>query len=92
MIAPVYAQVGDTVTLQGYADDYGNHIVAMEFSLDGGQTWAAHDTSESDPGRSIHWTFSYTFDEPGAYSFMARAVTEDGRRTPIAASTTIHVS
>lgn len=92
MIAPVFSNVGQTVHLEGYADDFGNHIVAIEFSLDGGVTWAAHDTAVSDPGRSIHWTFAYRFDEPGTYQFMVRAVTEDGRRSPISASTTITVS
>lgn len=91
MIAPIYAHAGQTVTLEGYADDYGNHIVTMEFSLDGGQTWAAHDTSASNPDLSVHWTFSYTPEEPGTYAFLARAITEDGRRSPVAASTTIYV-
>lgn len=92
MIAPVFANVGQTVSLEGYADDYGNQVVAIEFSLDGGLTWTARDTSSSDPGRSIHWTFSYEFSEPGTYQFMARAVTQNGRRSPACASTTITVS
>ena len=44
MIAPVYARVGQTITLEGYADDFGSHIVAIEFSLDGGTTWERHST------------------------------------------------
>lgn len=32
MIAPVQGRVGQPVTFEGYADDYGNHIVALEFS------------------------------------------------------------
>lgn len=47
MIAPVQGKVGQPVTFEGYADDYGSHIVALEFSLDGGTTWARQDVSAS---------------------------------------------
>lgn len=92
MIAPVYARVGEPFTIEGYADDYGGQIDRIEFSLDGGLSWAAHDVSASDPGLSVHWTFTYTPTEPGTLSFAARAVAADGRRTPVAACADVHVS
>ena len=47
MIAPVQGRVGQTVTLEGYADDFGNQIDAIEVSLDGGRSWASFSTAES---------------------------------------------
>lgn len=92
MIAPIYATIGQTITLEGYADDFGSRIVAVEFSLDGGTTWERHSTETSTPDRSIHWTFQWTPEQAGAYSFKVRSVTEDGRTSPEAASTNIVVS
>ena len=91
MISPVWGKVGQTVTLEGYADDYGTKITAMEFSLDGGETWARHSTEQSDPDRMVHWTFSYTPEKPGTYQFKARSVNEDGKVSPQAAVTQLHV-
>ena len=92
MIAPVYARVGQTITLEGYADDFGLHIVAIEFSLDGGTTWERHSTEASTPDRSVHWTFQWTPEEEGAYPLKVRSVTEDGRVSPEAAAADIVVS
>lgn len=91
MIAPVQGKVGTAITLEGYADDYGNKIVAMEFSLDGGTTWVSHSTEESNPDLMVHWTFTYTPEEPGVYQFKVRAVTHDGRKSPQAAVTELHI-
>lgn len=91
MIAPVQGRVGQTVTLEGYADDFGNQIDAIEVSLDGGETWASFSTAESDADSMIHWTYSYTPAQPGIYEVSVRSVTRDGRRSPLAAATQIHV-
>lgn len=91
MIAPQYCKVGQTMTFEGYADDFGNHIVAVEFSLDDGASWASFDTSASDPGKSVHWTYAYTPQAPGTYQLFVRSVTEDGRRSPMAASAILYV-
>ncbi len=67
MVPPIYAKVGQTVTYEGYADDYGRHITALEFTFDDWQTWVSHDTSSSDPDLMVHWTYSYTPQQPGVY-------------------------
>lgn len=91
MISSVQGNVGQTITLEGYADDYGTKIVAMEFSLDGGETWARHSTEESNPDRMVHWTFSYTPQQAGIYQFKVRSVNEKGQTSPQAAVTQLHV-
>lgn len=91
MIAPVRGKVGQTVTLEGYADDYGNHIVAVEVSLDGGETWTSFSTAESSPDNMIHWTYSYTPRRAGIYQVSVRSVTEDGRKSPVCATTQLHI-
>ena len=90
MIPPTYARAGEPVTLEGYADDYGRHIVAVEFSFDG-EIWAAFDTSSSDPDLSVHWSYTFTPEEPGTYELRVRSVAEDGRRSPLAATALIDV-
>ena len=92
MIAPVQGSVGQTITLEGYADDFGSHIVAIEFSLDGGASWASHSTEERNPDLMVHWTFSWKPEEPGVYQLKVRSVTEDGRKSPEAAVTELHIS
>ena len=72
MIAPVQGKVGQPVTFEGYADDYGSHIVALEFSLDGGTTWARQDVSASDPNLMVHWTYAYTPQQEGIYQLKVR--------------------
>lgn len=91
MIPSVQATVGQPITLEGYADDFGNQIVAVEFSLDGGATWAAQDVSASDPNLSVHWTYSFAPEEPGAYKLLVRSVAADGRTSPEPAFVDIYV-
>lgn len=91
MIAPVQGKVGQPATFEGYADDYGNHIVALEFSLDGGKTWTRQDTRASNPDLMIHWTYTYTPQREGVYQLKVRSVAEDGRTSPLAAVAELHV-
>lgn len=92
MISARQCKVGQTVTFEGYADDYGSHIVAVEVTLDDGATWASFDTSGSDPSLSVHWTYSFTPQAAGTYQLRVRSVTEDGRRSPVAADALLYVS
>ena len=92
VIAPVQGRVGQTVTLEGYADDFGNQIDAIEVSLDGGRSWASFSTAESNAESMIHWTYSYTPEQAGIYEVSVRSVTRDGRRSPLAAATELHIT
>ena len=91
MIPPKLCKVGQTITFAGYADDYGRHIVAVEFTFDDWKTYATYDTSASDPNLMVHWTYAYTPKQPGTYQLKVRSVTEDGRKSPIAAEATLIV-
>lgn len=91
MIAPIQARVGLPVSIEGYADDFGNHIVALEFSLNGGETWAQQDTSASSAALSVHWTYQFTPKEKGEMLLLVRSIAEDGRRSPEPAAVRIFV-
>ena len=91
MIPPVQACVGKPVTLEGYADDFGNHIAAIEFSLDGGETWAREDTAPSNAALSLHWTYQFTPKQEGEMLVLVRSVTDDGRKSPEPASVRVLV-
>lgn len=83
MLAPMQVEVGKPVEFTGYADDYDNHIAAVEFSLDDGESWTSYDVSDSSPDLWVHWTFSYIPERPGTYRLLVRSVTDDGRVSPL---------
>lgn len=78
--------LGDTITFEGYADDCGSPITAVEFSMDGGETWTVYDTEDTTAERWVYWTFSVTPDVPGNYKLTVRARTADGTTSPLGAS------
>ena len=84
-------KVGDMVTFEGYADDCGKQIKAVEFSLDSGQTGSAFDTSEATTQDWVHWHFDYVTEEPGSFKLDVRAVAEDGVVSPLASSVVFNV-
>ncbi|RNL38519.1 molybdopterin-dependent oxidoreductase [Paraeggerthella hongkongensis] len=84
-------RVGDMITFEGYADDCGTQIKAVEFSLDGGQTWSSFDTSSANTEDWVHWHFDYVTEEPGAFKLDVRAVAEDGVVSPLASSVVFNV-
>ena len=86
MLAPMQVEVGKPVTFSGYADDYGKQIVAVQFSLDGGENWTSYDVSDSSPDLWVHWTFTYTPEQPGTYQLLVRSVNADGDVSPLADS------
>ena len=83
MIVPMNVEVGKPVTFTGYADDYGNQIRAVEFSLDDGESWYPYDVSSSSPDLMVHWSFTYTPEREGRYRLLVRSVAADGRRSPL---------
>lgn len=91
MIAPQELDLGQTITLEGYADDFDKSIVAMEFSLDGGETWTSHNVSDTTADLWVHWTYSFTPEERGAYQLKVRSVNERGQASPQAAVAEFYV-
>lgn len=80
--------VGEEVTFEGYADDCGDAIAAVEFSMDGGKTWTAYETAEATADRWVYWSFSFTPEAEGEYELCVRARTESGNVSPLAANVT----
>lgn len=65
-------------TFEGFADAYDDPIVAVEFSLDRGKTWARFETDGAVVGKWVYWKYTFTPETEGAYVLMVRAVTESG--------------
>lgn len=84
-------KVGDLLSFEGYADDCGTKVVAVEFSMDGDETWTSFDTSESNAEDWVYWHFDYVAETPGTFKLDVRAVTEDGTVSPLASSTVFEV-
>lgn len=78
--------VGGEVTFEGFADDCGSPIAAVEFSLDGGETWTACETPDTTTDKWVMWNFSYTPEEAGTYQMTVRARTADGTVSPLAST------
>ena len=77
-------QAGEPYTFKGYAASWDQPTVALEFSMDGGNTWTHCDTPDSTVNNWVSWQFTWTPPEgvDSAYVLMVRAVTEDGETTP----------
>lgn len=84
-------KVGDMISFEGYADDCGNQVTAVEFSLDGGETWTAFDTTSSDTDSWVYWHFDYVTQQAGTFKLDVRAVTDDGTVSPLASSMVFEV-
>lgn len=84
--------LGDTVIFEGYADDLGEPVSAIEFSLDGGETWTSYATEGATTESWVYWYFNYTPEEAGNYRLTARAVTESGKVSPLESTVTFTVS
>lgn len=77
-------QAGEPYTFSGYAASWDEQTVALEFSMDGGNTWTRYDTPDSTVNNWVSWQFTWTppAEVDSAYVLMVRAVTEDGATTP----------
>ena len=83
--------VGEPAVFTGWADDYDKRITAIEVSLDDGAHWRELATPGCDSDRLLTWSFTYTPQEVGLYMLKARAVNEDGERSPICAEVRFQV-
>lgn len=78
--------VGQEIRFEGYADDCGSAVAAVEFSLDGGETWTTCETEGATAERWVYWYFGFTPEQAGTYKLQARAVAEDGTVSPLAST------
>ena len=78
--------VGDQINVEGYADDCGKAIKAIEFSMDGGESWTNFETAGATGDAWVYWHFGYTAEAAGTYKLDVRAVAEDGTVSPLASS------
>jgi len=83
--------VGDEIRFEGYADDCGSAIAAVEFSMDGGQTWTTYETAGATADKWVYWYFTYTPEEAGVYELQVRAITENGVVSPVASTLVFNV-
>ncbi len=79
-------QVGDRIVFEGYADDYDVAVSAIEFSMDGGETWTACNVENAKTDKWVYWYFGYTTEKAGTFKLDVRARTADGRVSPMASS------
>ena len=84
--------IGDRIAFEGYADDLGSPICAVEFSMDGGKTWTAFETNNTTAEKWVYWRFEYDAAQAGDFRLNVRARTEDGTVSPLAASVDFQVS
>lgn len=84
--------LGEEITFTGYADDCGDAITAIEFSMDGGRTWTTCETQGATAERWVSWSFGYVPEEAGTYKLEARATTASGNVSPLAASLIFEVT
>jgi len=74
------------ITFEGYADDLGDPIAAVEFSLDGGESWTAYQTEGATADRWVYWHFDYQPEKAGTYQLSVRARTQSGQVSRLAAN------
>lgn len=74
-------EVGKPCTFEGYADAFAKRVVAVEFSLDRGQTWTRFETENTDRKSWVYWNFTFTPELETSYVLSVRAVAEDGSVT-----------
>lgn len=83
--------VGQEIRFEGYADDCGSAVKAVEISLDGGETWTSYETEGATAERWVYWYFGFTPEQAGTYKLQARAVTGDGTVSPLASTIVFQV-
>jgi hypothetical protein len=68
--------------IRGYAWSPHGKIAKVEYSLDGGKTWAAASLREPNvPRAGVRWEFGWDA-KPGDYAVMTRATDEKGNTQP----------
>lgn len=77
-------QAGEPYTFSGFAASWDQPTVAVEFSMDGGETWTSYETPDAGVNQWVSWQYVWTppADVETAYVLQVRAVTADGEATP----------
>ena len=91
MIGELSGLVGRPVRVEGYAQDFGGPIAAVQFSCDEGQTWTTYETAEADPDCNVNWSFCFIPPQRGIYRLLVRAMRSDGQVSPESACVTVDV-
>lgn len=78
--------VGDLIIFEGYADDCGIAIEALEFSMDGGATWTECKTDGAASDRWVCWSFAFEAEQAGTFKLDVRARNAEGLITPLSSS------
>lgn len=74
--------VNQPMLLEGWANDYDKAITAVELSFDEGETWTLCSTQGATAERWVWWRFKFTPFTAGRHKVLARAVNEDGEKSP----------
>ncbi|MCI8425390.1 MAG: hypothetical protein HFJ72_07020 [Adlercreutzia sp.] len=82
MIGTIYGEINKPVTIKGVTGDYGNKVVAVEFSLDAGLHWTRYETGVTDSVANVYWSFDYVPPKAGSYHMLIRSVNEHGQVSP----------
>lgn len=78
--------LAEEITFEGYADDLGSAIAAVEFSMDGGKTWTSYETAGATSDKWVYWNYSFKPETAGTFKLDVRAVTANGLVSPLASS------
>lgn len=76
-------EAGKPFTFEGYADAYDKAIVAVEFSMDRGNTWTRFDTTGANRDAWVYWNFTFMPEKTGSFVLSMRAETENGLVTTV---------
>lgn len=79
-------EAGNQITFEGYADDFDVAISAIEFSMDGGNTWTSYETKDANINKWVYWYFTYDAAVEGTFRLDVRSRTADGKVSPMASS------
>lgn len=71
-------KAGEPFTFEGYVEAMNDSIVNIEVSMDLGKTWKTFETPDNDWMRWTWWTYTWTPEQPGAYTVTVRATAPDG--------------
>ncbi|MDO4548413.1 MAG: molybdopterin-dependent oxidoreductase [Clostridia bacterium] len=85
-------KLGEQIDFEGYADDCGEAISQVEFSMDGGNTWTAYSTQGATADRWVYWHYQITPESAGEYMLSVRARTVNGTVSPLATNLVFSVT